>query len=222
MMSNAARQARDALLVLIAGVALVVAGTVGYALADNPAPTSDSADAGFARDMRDHHLQAVQMSDIVRDRTNDPEIRLLAFDIAGGQQSQAGMMIGWLDQWGLDQTDHDQARMAWMSGEGEGGHDMGGGEAMAGSMLLPDGRMPGMATQSDIDRLKTLSGRDAEVLYLTLMVAHHRGGIDMARAALDLVDDEAEHNLAQGIVEAQTSEIEYMNGLLAKRGAPAA
>ena len=220
-MNNAARQARDALLLLIAAVALVAAGTTGYALASDPAPATDSAEAGFARDMRDHHRQAVEMADILRDRTTDPEIRYLAFDVANTQQAQVGMMMGWLSQWGLNQPDDSQQQMAWMSGNGSG-HEMGSGEHMTSSMLLPDGRMPGMATSADIEKLRTLRGTDAEVLWLRLMVAHHRGGIDMAQAALDLVEDASEKNLAQGIVESQTSEIEYMNALLAKRGAPAA
>lgn len=222
-MGNAARQARDALLAVIAAVALVVAGTVGYAVASDPPPRSDSAEAGFARDMRDHHVQAVRMSNVVRDRTADSEIRYLAFDIAGGQQAQAGMLMGWLSQWGLDQSDSSQPSMAWMSGYGKRhGQSMDHGRTMPSATLLPDGRMPGMATDADITRLEGLKGRDAEILWLTLMIAHHRGGIDMAKAALDRVANPYERNLAQGIVDAQTSEIEYMNSLLAKRGAPPA
>lgn len=221
-MGNADRQARDALLALIAAAALLVTGTVGYAVASDPLPNTASAEAGFARDMRDHHLQAVRMSDIVRDRTADAEIRLLAFDIAGGQQAQAGMMMGWLSQWGLDQTDTSQSRMGWMSGYRQLHGPRTDHRQTMPAMLLPDGRMPGMATNADITRLQGLKGRDAEILWLTLMVAHHRGGIAMAKAALDLVANPYERNLAQGIVNAQTSEIDYMNGLLAKRGAPAA
>jgi uncharacterized protein (DUF305 family) len=215
-MSNAARQVRDALLIVIAAAALLVAGTLGHALAADPTPSSSSAEAGFARDMRTHHLQAVRMSEIARDASTDPEIRYLALDIATGQQAQAGMMSGWLDLWGLTQTDDDQEQMAWMSGA----HGEGHGDQHAG--LLPDGRMPGMATAADIERLGTLKGRDAEVLWLTLMVAHHRGGVEMARAAVPLVDEPYERNLAEHIVDSQTSEIEYMNRLLAERGAPPA
>ena len=219
-MTNAAKQARDALLIVIAVAALVVAGTVGHALASDPPPATDSADAGFARDMRDHHLQAITMSDIVRDRTTDPTVRFLAYDISSGQGLQAGMFMGWLQDWGLDQTDQSRKQMAWMSdGEGHGhggGHDMAGMDA--GTMLLPDGRMPGMATKADIEKLRTLQGREAEVFWLRLMIAHHRGGVDMAKYALRVVEHPYERVVAQGIVDSQTSEIDYMNELLVQRG----
>jgi len=66
------------LVVLAAVVALLAAGTAGHALgAARSTPDTASAEAGFARDMRDHHLQAVLMSDIVRDRTTDPDLRYL-------------------------------------------------------------------------------------------------------------------------------------------------
>jgi len=37
-----------------------------------------SAEAGFARDMQVHHDQGVELAMIVRDRTDDPDVRLLA------------------------------------------------------------------------------------------------------------------------------------------------
>lgn len=221
-MSHGSRQARDMFFVVIGFMALIVAGTVGFALAEEPDPTSASAEAGFARDMRDHHAQAVTMANVVRDRSTDPAIRYLALDIATGQQAQIGMMSGWLDQWGLNQTDDRQPRMAWMSAEGGHAATAGSRTNTAATRLGADGRMPGMATKGDIDRLRTLSGRDAEVLWLTLMAAHHRGGVAMAKVAVDLVRNPYERNLAEGIVDSQTAEINYFNELLANRGAPAA
>jgi copper transport protein len=41
-------------------------------------PANDSAEAGFARDMIVHHAQAVQMAEIVRDRTQTDSMRLIA------------------------------------------------------------------------------------------------------------------------------------------------
>jgi uncharacterized protein (DUF305 family) len=80
-----------------------------------------------------HHAQAVEMAEIVRDRTEDPQIRILASDIALTQQAQIGQMQGWLEVWGLPLTGT-QKPMAWM-----------------GSPM--DGPMPGMATPEEIDRL---------------------------------------------------------------------
>ncbi len=93
--SPMARQVRDLLLVLIAGLALLTAGTFGYPLASAgapPAPASDSPEAGFARDMSAHHAQAVHMSFLIWDASRDPELRFLAYDVITSQQAQIGMI----------------------------------------------------------------------------------------------------------------------------------
>ena len=171
--------------------------------------------------MRVHHLQAVLLSDLVRDRTTDPVVRYLAYDIASGQQAQAGMMSGWLQQWGLNETDDDLPQMAWMASQAAtsatGGH--GSGHSGQPSYRLVDGRMPGMAAPTQISRLRELSGRPAEVLWLQLMIEHHRGGVEMAQAASGLVKAPYERRLAETIVQSQTAEIDNLTRLLLARGA---
>ncbi|MFI6283474.1 DUF305 domain-containing protein [Streptomyces sp. NPDC051018] len=176
-------------------------------------PSSDSADAGFARDMSVHHQQAVEMSFIVRDRTEDEDVRRLAYDIANTQANQRGMMLGWLDLWGLPKFDADAEPMAWMAG--------GGGHAgHAGHPKPSEGElMPGMATQQDLDRLGRLSGKAAEIEFLQLMIVHHNGGVAMAQGCAKLCAVGPEKELAEGMVEAQRSEVELMVDLLKKRGA---
>ena len=46
--------------------------------------------------MQVHHLQGVELAMIVRDATDDHEVRLLGYDIATTQAQQAGQMYGWL------------------------------------------------------------------------------------------------------------------------------
>ncbi|MFJ8075763.1 DUF305 domain-containing protein [Streptomyces sp. NPDC096176] len=185
-------------------------------------PTTASADAGFARDMSVHHQQAVEMSFIVRDRTQDEEVRRLAYDIANTQANQRGMMLGWLDLWGLPKISADAEPMEWMTAgpkdgaSGHGGHSAG----HAADDGADDGAlMPGMATKSDLKRLGTLSGKQAEILYLQLMIIHHNGGIAMAKGCVEQCAVGVERDLAQGMVDAQASEVELMVDLLHKRGA---
>ncbi|MFJ9826458.1 DUF305 domain-containing protein [Streptomyces sp. NPDC101160] len=197
-----------ALAVLFAGGAVTVASADRD---DAPrTPTAESADAGFARDMAVHHQQAVEMSFIVRDRTKDEEVRRLAYDIANTQANQRGMMLGWLDMWGLPKVRSGVAPMAWMGMGDMPGMDMGG----------EDGElMPGMATRAELDQLRKASGRDAEVLYLKLMTEHHKGGIHMAQGCVEKCGPGVERDLAQGMVDAQTSEIKLMSDMLKARGA---
>ncbi|OKK08205.1 hypothetical protein AMK26_04070 [Streptomyces sp. CB03234] len=199
------------LALLFAGAATVASAgpeTGGGAAA---APAVDSADAGFARDMSVHHQQAVEMSFIVRDRTKDEEVRRLAYDIANTQANQRGMMLGWLDMWGLPKVTPGVEPMAWM-----GAHHGSAGGSTGGSA---DGLMPGMATAAQLDQLRAASGRQAEILYLRLMTEHHKGGVHMAQGCVDTCRPGVERDLAQGMVDAQESEIALMADLLKKRGA---
>ncbi|MEV5439488.1 DUF305 domain-containing protein [Streptomyces sp. NPDC052682] len=198
-----------ALIAGAAAAALVAAGAITYAVAEDggssAAPAAGSADAGFARDMAVHHQQAVEMSYIVRDRTKDEEVRRLAYDIAQTQANQRGMLLGWLDLWGLPKVSSEPP-MSWM-----GMGDMASGK---------DGAlMPGMATNSELKKLQTLSGRQAEVFYLQLMTDHHKGGIHMAEGCVDKCSVGVEKRLAQGMVDAQESEIALMADMLKERGA---
>ncbi|MEU2284037.1 DUF305 domain-containing protein [Streptomyces sp. NPDC013178] len=193
--------------VAVAGV-LVAAGAISYSVAgDNGAdvPSADSADAGFARDMAVHHQQAVEMSYIVRDRTRDEDVRRLAYDIAQTQANQRGMLIGWLDLWGLPKVSSREP-MAWMG--------------MSGMASGEDGAlMPGMATDAEMKKLGTLNGKQAEVFFLQLMTDHHKGGIHMAEGCVAKCTVGVEKRLAQGMVEAQESELRLMADLLKERGA---
>ncbi|MET7610961.1 DUF305 domain-containing protein [Streptomyces seoulensis] len=201
---------------LAAGAAVLAvlgAGAAGYAVAGDRPPASvrvpgaESADAGFARDMAVHHQQAVEMSYLVRDRTGDEEVRRLAYDIAQTQANQRGMLLGWLDLWGLPKVSAEPP-MTWM-----GMGDMPPGQ---------DGAlMPGMATNSELRELGSLKGRAAEVLYLQLMTEHHKGGVHMAEGCVARCAAGPEQRLAHGMVEAQRSEIRLMADMLKKRGAHA-
>jgi uncharacterized protein (DUF305 family) len=189
--------------VALLAVVLVAAVTAFVAvLVVRPSyPGDDSPEAGFARDMQQHHAQAVEMSIIVRDRTDDAPTRLLAYDILTTQENQEGQMLGWLQNWGDSQARTAPA-MAWMGHEG-----------MTGAT------MPGMATPEQLAKLKTLSGRDAEVFFLQLMIAHHRGGVEMAQAILGLTQQPEVVELANSMMTSQQADIALMESMLAERGA---
>jgi len=209
---------------VIAGVLVLAVGLAGgWMLAARSAdPSTTSVEAGFARDMQVHHDQAVEMALIVRDRTDDPEIRSLAYDIATSQAQQSGQMYAWLNDWGLPQA-RPGATMAWMSaptldGSAGQGHEHGATtDTESSDAAGPATAMPGMASNADLERLRKASGTDAEVLFLTLMLAHHRGGVDMADAVLDRSSHPLVTTLARAIVFAQSGEIDYMESLLEQR-----
>nr|WP_281366100.1 DUF305 domain-containing protein [Janibacter cremeus] len=175
-------------------------------------PADDSVAAGFARDMKTHHDQAVQMSWIVRERTDDELVRSLSYDIARTQENQSGQMAGWLDVWGLSPTGPG-AQMEWMQGLG---HDH---EDDPDAQLTDDGTMPGMASPEQLEKLKSLTGEEAEVFFLQLMIRHHKAGVPMAQVAVDYSQNDAVETLARSIITSQTAEVETMTQMLDRRGA---
>ncbi|MEE2037773.1 DUF305 domain-containing protein [Nocardiopsis sp. CT-R113] len=184
-------------------VALALAA--GY-LGGRPAyPLDTGADAGFLRDMSAHHAQAVDMSMVILDKTEDPELHTVATDMARTQQAQIGIMQGWLMAWGLPARGA-QPPMTWMEG-----HDHGGGDGE-----VPD-TMPGLASPEDLTALEDSEGVEAELLFLELMIAHHQGGIEMAEAEVDLGGEDMVTRFAQGMIDAQQSEVNLMEGMIDDR-----
>jgi uncharacterized protein (DUF305 family) len=198
-----------ALGLLTAGGGLAVALGIGR----TEQPTADSVDAGFARDMSVHHLQAVEMANIARDRSADDAVRLLAFDISSTQTNQVGRMQGWLSLWGLPLVSNEV--MTWMHDDAMAGHDM-------SHMSVPaedDGAlMPGMATESELAQLRSLSGTPFDVMFLQLMIRHHQGGLTMAQYGEQHAQVEAVRSLARSIVVAQSAETATMEDMLRARG----
>lgn len=198
-----------AILAVVAVAILAAAFAAGTQVGRDRPPESTSVEAGFARDMQVHHAQAVEMSLVVRDRSNDPQIRGLAYDIATSQQQQMGQMAAWLQLWNLPAVGT-QEQMAWMPGTP--GHTRMGMSASAG-------RMPGMASPEELQRLRDTDGRAAEVLFLQLMIRHHEAGAVMADSARQRTDVPVVRDLTSAIVTSQRNEMRVMGRLLSVRGA---
>jgi uncharacterized protein (DUF305 family) len=167
----------------------------------NDFPASDSAEAGFTRDMITHHAQAVQMSQIVRDRLpDDAPVALDQFlwDILSTQQNQIGQMEGWLDIWGVPRGSTEPP-MAWM------GHEV-------------TGLMPGMATNEQIEELRTLPYEQMVVRFMELMIVHHNAAVEMGNFILDESDNAVVERLADAMVRTQAAEVGIMNDWIGKFG----
>jgi uncharacterized protein (DUF305 family) len=203
-----------AMLLVGAAVGMLISTATGAGADD--APSAESVDVGFAQDMRVHHLQAVTMAGIERDRTSDLTLRGIAFDIESTQLSQASEMSGWLTVW--EQPSLPTAGggyMKWMSEGGTHTHSNGEGGRTTG----PVQRMPGMASTDELNRLRKLSGAELDVYFLQLMLRHHEGGKEMAEYAAEHAAKGYVRNMAQKVVTSQTNESNQMKTLLAQRGA---
>ena len=177
---------------LLLGAALALTGLALW-LAARP-PQEGSPAVVFARDMRLHHTQAVDLSMRILERPVSAPVRLLAQDIAVTQGAQTGQMGGWLDVWKLPFAGR-EAPMAGM-----------------------DRAAMGMASDADVLSLGTLPAPQAETRYLQLMLQHHRGGVLMAQSGLNSGVPQVK-TLAHAIAASQTAEIALIARMLRERGA---
>ncbi|CAH0273973.1 DUF305 domain-containing protein [Microbacterium sp. Bi128] len=215
-MSDDAPVARPAARRVVVAVAVVALLAVVFAIgrftafgasAAPATPSTVSADAGFARDMQVHHTQAVLMAMEIYRKTSDDELRTLSYDIATTQAGQRGEMFGWLVQWGLPQASS-QPLMQWMVASSA--HSHGDTSALPQDELLAQ---MGMASDAELDELRTLEGQPADCLFLELMIRHHQGAIPMAEAVIELGSDARVKDVAQTIVAGQSAEIDAMRDI---------
>lgn len=149
----------------------------------------NGADVTFATDMLPHHAQALEMVDLTEGRTLDPEVQALADAIRDAQSPEIDTMTGWLTSWGEDVP------------------DTSGG--------MGDMDMAGMMSSEDMTALADASDAEFEDMWLTMMVEHHTGAVEMAK--VEQTDGEFTDAiaLAEEIETSQEAEIATMKELLA-------
>jgi uncharacterized protein (DUF305 family) len=152
----------------------------------------NDADVTFAQQMIPHHQQAIEMSELAETRAVSPEVKDLAADIKGAQDPEIETMTGWLENWGENVPGTDE----------HGGHDMSSDD------------MPGMMSAEEMAEFESASGPAFDRMFLTMMIEHHEGAIDMAKTEQEDGEFPDAVALAEEIEKAQTAEIATMNELL--------
>ncbi len=146
----------------------------------------NAADTMFAQMMIPHHVQAVEMSDIMLAKSDlDPSIMKLATDIKAAQDPEIKKMTTWLTGWAEP------------------------------TAMAADHSMNGIMTSADMDKLKAAEGAEASKLFLTQMIAHHEGAVAMAKSEVTDGKNADAVALAKSIVASQENEIKDMKDLLA-------
>jgi len=152
-------------------------------------------DVQFMQDMIPHHNQAVQMSDLVTDRTNRQELNDVAGRIDASQLDEIEFMQGWLSSRGEPVP-----------------------EPTAHDAMHTSHKMAGMASPEQMADLAQAEGTDFDRMFLTLMIAHHEGAVKMVEELLEQPGsayDPVLFEFTNDVTNDQTAEIERMNALLA-------
>jgi uncharacterized protein (DUF305 family) len=155
-----------------------------------------ASDAQFMQHMIVHHQQALDMAVLVKDRTNTKELVDIAGRIDASQADEITFMKDWLTSRGEPVED------PAMKGHGAHMHHM----------------MKGMASPEQMKALAAAKGVEFDRQFLTLMIAHHEGAVDMVKKLLDedgTAADPVLYQFVSDIDTEQTGEIERMDKLLA-------
>ena len=150
-----------------------------------------ASDAQFMRDMIPHHQQALEISRLAPDRTNSPQLLEIAGKIEAAQGDEIAFMEQWLTSRG-ESIDQSHAHT---------GHHA----------------MKGMATEAQMASLAAASGVEFDRQFLSLMIAHHEGAIDMVEALMEQPGSAYDPTLFEFTTDVsndQSKEIELMHGLL--------
>jgi len=153
-------------------------------------PEHNEADVRFAQQMIPHHEQAIEMTDLAAERAESEGVEALAEEISAAQQPEIETMQAMLEAWGQAMS------------EGKGEMDMGG--------------MQGMMSPQQMTELADASGTMFDRMFLEMMIAHHEGAVEMARAEQVDGQNPQAMELAAQIEATQVREIQEMQDLLAE------
>lgn len=154
------------------------------------------SDVAFMQHMIVHHQQALDMAALVKERTNTEELVAIAGRIEGSQADEIAFMKNWLKERGEPVEDPK------MKGHGEHLHHM----------------MKGMASPEQMAQLAAAKGIEFDRLFLTLMIAHHDGAVEMVKKLFDedgTAADPVLYRFVSDVENEQTGEIKRMDKVLA-------
>lgn len=154
----------------------------------------NAADISFAQGMIPHHEQAVEMAEMALEKAESDDVKDLATRIKAAQTPEIKKMKGWLEDWDASVD----------SGGGMGG--------MGGKGGLSEGMMSG----SEMKKLDAAAGSEFDEMFLTSMLAHHKGAVAMAKVELAKGKFPDAKKLAQNIVDTQEEEITEIESLLSE------
>ncbi len=156
------------------------------------------ADVKFLQGMIVHHEQAIIMSEMANQRTNNKKILDLAKRIDVSQKDEINFMESWLKQRN-EYADNSHSD-----------HHMHESHHMHMNMV-------GMATPKQLNDLSNSKSTDFDRLFLQLMITHHDGALEMVEELKKYPGnayDPILNEFVSDLVNDQGIEIERMNGIL--------
>jgi len=171
-------------------------------------------DVEFMQGMIHHHAQAVEMVNLIEERTKNKDLKLLGVKIGQSQTDEMKFMRRWLEMRG-DSTEHTMSPATSKSDHSGHGH-----EPPKGGTQNDEHLMPGMLTKAQMAELRRANGAEFDRLFLTGMIQHHNGALVMVDELFKTAgsgQDAELFNFATDVDTGQRAEIRSMQTLLDKK-----
>lgn len=162
-------------------------------------PSYTPADVAFMQGMIHHHMQALEMVALIPSHT----------------QNQALHLLG--DKIRISQSDDIKAMKAWLTQRGQAVPVSTSAGMMLNGQPMPP--MSGMLTPAQMQALAAASGPAFDQLFLTGMIQHHTGALQMVADLRSHPGSGLEPNIADFATQVDTDqrmEIDRMKGLLGR------
>lgn len=145
------------------------------------------ADVAFMQGMIHHHAQALEMTALIPDRTDERAITQMGLRMQISQADEIAIMERWLRERGHEVPVWGAAAADEMGMDHDADHQMAGHEMMDHEAMDHDmmdhgsdhSMMPGMLTPEQMAQLEAARDRDFDRLFLELMIQHHEGAVTM-------------------------------------------
>ncbi len=173
---------------------------ISRARADSSRLPYTQTDIDFMQGMIAHHSQAIYMASWAPSHGASEAVQTLCGRIVNAQNDEINLMSMWL----IDRNQEVPTPNPFGMKHKMGGEDM---------LML----MPGMLSETELKELNAARGKEFDRLFLTGMIRHHRGAVEMVRqlfATPGAGQDEMIFKFASDVNVDQTTEIARMERML--------
>lgn len=159
--------------------------------ASSTAPASAEYDLQFIDTMTKHHQMAVTMSEAAVQKASDAKVKEFGRKVIEDQQKDIERLGAWRQQWYANAAD---------------AHNM---------------QLPGASSMSmDMSHMQTTTGHAFDMMFVDMMIPHHKGALEMSRDALQKAQRQEIKDFAQETIDKQEKEIAELEAWKKAMGTP--
>lgn len=159
--------------------------------ASSTAPAAADYDLQFIDTMTRHHQMAVTMSETAQQKASDAKVKEFGRKVVEDQKKDIERLGAWRQQWYANAAD---------------AHNM---------------QLPGASSMSmDMSHMQTTTGHAFDMMYVDMMIPHHKGALEMSRDALQKAQRQELKDFAQETINKQEKEIAELEAWKKSMGMP--